>query len=152
VARGESSPLHLVNRERAGRRSDGLSAAPHAPRAGECAKDEVREATGVGRQKKNSYDYSIVLLLAMLQSRTNMIPFQTSVILTKETASWLDEQALAIRQQTDAAVSRSQLLRGIVAGLMDANFDLSSCDSEQMVGQTVEGVLKLGMTLLRRRI
>jgi hypothetical protein len=112
----------------------------------------VREATGVGRQKKNSYDYSIVLLLAMLQSRTNMIPFQTSVILTKETASWLDEQALAIRQQTDAAVSRSQLLRGIVAGLMDANFDLSSCDSEQMVGQTVEGVLKLGMTLLRRRI
>jgi hypothetical protein len=80
-----------------------------------------------------------------------MAPFQTSVILTKQAATWLDEQALAIRQRQDAAVSRSQLLRGIVAGLMAADFDLSSCNSEKLVAQWVEGVLKLGMTLLRPR-
>jgi hypothetical protein len=76
-----------------------------------------------------------------------MRSFVTSVILSDELTDYLDQQSLAIRRTSGAALSRSKLLRGIVAGLKTVPMDFSLCRSEK----DVAGVLGLLLQAFARR-
>ena len=65
-----------------------------------------------------------------------------NVILSKECIVWLDQQALAIRRTSGAAVSRSALLRGIVGGLKDMGMRFSRCETEKDVRTLLAFLLK----------
>ena len=52
-----------------------------------------------------------------------------NVILDNQSTAWLEEQALMIRRTSGAALSRSELLRGMLNGLMQAGTDFSCCRS-----------------------
>jgi hypothetical protein len=62
-----------------------------------------------------------------------MKPLITSVILSRELTEYLDQQSLAIRRSSGAALNRSMLLRGIVAALKAVPMDFSRCRSEKDV-------------------
>ena len=65
-----------------------------------------------------------------------------NVILAAELAEYLDQQCLAIRRTNGTALSRSKLLRGIVAGLLAAPMDFSRCRSEKDVAWLLGFVLQ----------
>ncbi len=60
-----------------------------------------------------------------------------NVILDRECTTWLDGQALEVRRTSGVALSRSELLRGVLAGLRKAGLDLSRCRTEQDVAWVV---------------
>jgi hypothetical protein len=68
---------------------------------------------------------------------------QTHVILSNEAAAWLDEECAAARRTRGAALSRSKLLRGIIAGLMRVNADLSHCATEEDVATLIAVFLQM---------
>ena len=47
-------------------------------------------------------------------------PVVTNVILTVDLCDYLDQQTLAIRRNTGVSLNRSELLRGVIAGLQAA--------------------------------
>jgi hypothetical protein len=57
----------------------------------------------------------------------------TNVVFSGPVLDYLDQQLIAIRQTSGVALNRSQLLRGIVAGVMGANMDFSRCRTEKDV-------------------
>ena len=65
-----------------------------------------------------------------------------NVILDIESTTWLDEHAVAVRRISGAALSRSELLRGILAGLRKANMDFSLCRTEREVGEVLNFLLR----------
>ncbi len=69
---------------------------------------------------------------------------QTHIILSNETAAWLDGQCLAARKN-GAALNRSQLLRGTIAGLARSGMDLSLCRTDD----DVAGLVAFFFTALR---
>ncbi len=73
----------------------------------------------------------------------NTKPITTSVILSCELTEYLDQQGLAVRQKSGAAISRSKLLRGIVAGLRAADVDFSGCRSETDVAWLLGFLLRV---------
>jgi hypothetical protein len=63
------------------------------------------------------------------------------VILSLDCAAWLDDQRLASRRTTGASLSRSKLLRGIVAGVMNGGMDFSQCRTEREVAGMLAFIL-----------
>ena len=71
-----------------------------------------------------------------------MNPVVTSVILDTDLTEYLDQQSLAVRRTSGAALSRSKLLRGIVGGLKAVRMDFSRCRAEPDVAWLVAFVLR----------
>ncbi len=69
---------------------------------------------------------------------------QTHIILSNETAAWLDGQCSTARKN-GAALNRSQLLRGMIAGLARSGMDLSRCRTDE----DVAGLVAFFFTALR---
>ena len=67
---------------------------------------------------------------------------KATLVLSRETSVWLDEQRAAIRRQNGASVSRSELARGVLQGLADASMDFSLCRSEPDIRWLLSFVLK----------
>jgi hypothetical protein len=65
-----------------------------------------------------------------------------NVILSNECIVWLDQQALAIRRASGAAISRSELLRGIVGGLKDMDISFLRCKTEADVRNLLGSLLQ----------
>lgn len=72
-------------------------------------------------------------------------PIITNVILTADLCGYLDQQTLAIRRTTGLPLNRSQLLRGVIAGIQAVRLDFSPCSSEEMVRNGLAGLLKAGL-------
>ena len=70
----------------------------------------------------------------------NNKPFTTNVVLSLEGATWLDEQCLAIRRNSGASISRSKLLRGIIAGVR-GGVDFSRCKTEEDLAEVLAFLL-----------
>jgi hypothetical protein len=80
-----------------------------------------------------------------------MKPIITSVILSTNLTEYLDQQSLAIRRTSGAALSRSKLLRGIVGALAAASVDFSRCRSEKGVADGLGSLLSILETLRERQ-
>ena len=65
----------------------------------------------------------------------NTKPFVTNVILSADLCEYLDQQGLAIRRTTGVSLNRSQVLRGIIAGLKAIPMEFSQCRSEEAIGK-----------------
>lgn len=58
---------------------------------------------------------------------------KATLVPSRETSAWLDEQRAAVRRRSGASVSRSELVSGILQALADASVDFSLCRSERDV-------------------
>jgi hypothetical protein len=67
---------------------------------------------------------------------------KATLVLSRETSVWLDQQTAAIRRHSGEAVSRSELVRGILQGLADASMDFSHCTSERDVCKMLSFLLE----------
>ena len=67
---------------------------------------------------------------------------RVNVVLDSPSTAWLEEQALMIRRATGAALSRSELLRGMLNGLMQAGTDFSRCRTEADVADLLAFLLQ----------
>ena len=55
------------------------------------------------------------------------------MVLSLEGATWLDEQCLAIRRTSGESISRSGLLRAIIACVMSGGVSFARCRMEEEV-------------------
>ncbi len=63
-------------------------------------------------------------------SNETFVPEKTTLVLSNLHNAWLDEVSAAIRRRTGAAISRSALVRAMIAALSHVELSLSDCDSE----------------------
>jgi hypothetical protein len=69
--------------------------------------------------------------------------FQTNIVLSQSAADWLDAQALAIRKNKRAYVSRSAFVRAVVHGIADSGLDLAHCESEAAIATCLSIVIRV---------
>jgi hypothetical protein len=69
-------------------------------------------------------------------------PFVTNVVLTADLCEYLDQQSLAVRRTAGVCLNRSQVLRGILAGLKAIPMDFSQCSSEDGIGSGLADFLR----------
>ena len=62
---------------------------------------------------------------------------KATLVLSRDTSVWLDEQRAGIRRQSGTSVSRSQIVRGVLQGLADASMDFSQCTGEREICEAV---------------
>ena len=70
-------------------------------------------------------------------SDTKFVPEKTTLVLSNLHNAWLDEVSVAIRRKTGVAVSRSGLVRAMVAAMSQASLSLSACDSERAIRERI---------------
>jgi hypothetical protein len=58
---------------------------------------------------------------------------RVNVMLSRDVLLWLEKAASQIRENSGAKVNRSELIRGIVGGLMDWRLGLHDCRSEREI-------------------
>ena len=69
--------------------------------------------------------------------------FQTNIVLSQSAADWLDTQALAIRKNKRAYISRSAFVRAVVHGIADSGLDLTHCESEAAIATCLSIVIRV---------
>jgi hypothetical protein len=77
-------------------------------------------------------------------SSTKSVPEKTTLVLSNLYNAWLDEVATAIRRRSGAAISRSALVRAMIAAMYQAGLDLSTCESEPAVREQILARLSRG--------
>ena len=77
-------------------------------------------------------------------SDTTFVPQKTTLVLSNLHNAWLDEASVAIRRRTGAAISRSGLVRAMIAAMSQVSLSLSACDSEQAVRERILAHLRSG--------
>ena len=70
-------------------------------------------------------------------SDTTFVPEKTTLVLSNLHNAWLDEVSVAIRRKSGAAVSRSGLVRAMIAAMSQSSLSLSACDSEEAIGERI---------------
>ena len=70
-------------------------------------------------------------------SDTKFVPEKTTLVLSNLHNAWLDEVSVAIRRKTGAAISRSALVRTMIAAMSQASLSLSACDSERVIRERI---------------
>jgi len=75
---------------------------------------------------------------------TKFVLQKTTLVLSNQHNAWLDEVSADIRRTTGAAISRSALVRAMIAALSDAPQRLSGCDSEQAIRERIVAYLSGG--------
>ena len=70
-------------------------------------------------------------------SDTTLVPEKTTMVLSNLHNAWLDEVSVAIRRRTGAAVSRSSLVRAMIAAMSQSSLSLSACDSETAIRERI---------------
>lgn len=77
-------------------------------------------------------------------SKTKRVPEKTTLVLSNLHNAWLDEVSAAIRRRTGAAISRSALVRAMIAAMCQEGLDLSMCESEPAVREQIHARLSRG--------
>ena len=75
---------------------------------------------------------------------TKYLPQKTTLVLSNLHTAWLDEISVSIRRRTGAAISRSSLVRAMIAAMNQVPLDLSACDSEKAVRERILACLNGG--------
>ena len=67
---------------------------------------------------------------------------KTTVVLLDKQIQWLDELALDIRKNTKIAVSRAEIIRGILAAVAESGVDLSQIKSETEIKNLIASLIR----------
>lgn len=73
---------------------------------------------------------------------TSAVENKTTVILPPDQVAFLDRLAVDIRAKTGAKVRRSEIIRALVAAIMESRLDLTSCKDEDAIVAAVADRLK----------
>lgn len=86
-------------------------------------------------------------------SDTTFVPEKTTLVLSNLHNAWLAEVSAAIRRRTGAAISRSGLVRAMIAAMSQAPLTLSTCNSERAISDRILEQLSAGpqAAMSRRR-
>jgi hypothetical protein len=67
---------------------------------------------------------------------------KVTVVLLDKQIHWLDKLALEIRLNTKAAISRAEILRGMISAIKESRLDLSQATSEEEIKKSLLEKLK----------
>ncbi len=67
---------------------------------------------------------------------------KVTVVLLDKQIHWLDKLALEIRLNTKAAISRAEILRGMISAIKESRLDLSQATSEEEIKKVLLEKLK----------